>query len=234
MKPDGTDSADTDQDELIARVIPLRRRAETSRGSQPTDEYHPPRDPPSRQARSVWDPPLGEPQLRRRQTPAAAAPGTPSASALRARAYVSRVPARAITTAAVGAVAAAAVAFVLAGAVFRHDPSGSGSLSAGAHSLIGTPIAAPPSALRSAPSHPTSPQGSSNGNTRRALGTTNAAHRFRQSTPAARTIETALLTSPASEGAPPVRASIPARQQRASASCEAQGTCASREFGIEH
>ncbi len=79
MKPDGTDSADTDQDELMARVIPLRRRAEKPPEPQPTDERHPSRDAPSRQARSVWDPPLGEPQLRRRQTPAAAAPGTPSA-----------------------------------------------------------------------------------------------------------------------------------------------------------
>ncbi len=216
---DGTDSADTDKDELFARIIPLRRR-----GAKPPE----PRsvDVPDRpEEHSVWDPPTGEPELLRRKTPMPVPPSTAAAPPTSAV----RMSRRSTAIAAVGAAAITALAFVLAGGVLLHGPPGAASRPGGSFAVASTPAGVSEGAAR----QPTRPHGASGSRGGRLHGTAQSQLRVEQgASPATRTIEAAVHAAPASDGAP-VRASAPVRQQSASASCEAQRMCASVEFGVE-
>jgi hypothetical protein len=219
---DGTDSADTNKDELFARIIPLRRRGAKPPAPRSGDEPDPPEE------HSVWDPPTGEPPLRRR-VPLDGGPGTASAATLPAPTV--RGSRRATAVAAVGAAAVTALAFVLAGGVFMHGSPGAASRSGGSFAIASTPTGAAESA---APRQATRSRGTSDSRGRHAHAPAQPRHRVgRIAAPATRTVEAVIHAAPASEGAP-VSVSAPVRQQSTSASCEAQRTCASIEFGIEH
>lgn len=219
---DGTDSADTNKDELFARIIPLRRRG--AKPPEPPSGDAP--DPP--EEHSVWDPPTGEPLLRRR-TPPDSAPGIASTATLSAP--TARKSRRSAAIAAVGAAAVTALAFVLAGGVFMHGSPGAPNRQGGSFAIASTPTGASESA---APAQRIRSRGSSGGRGSRSHARAQPGHRVEQvARPATRTIATAVRTVPMSESTPD-RASAPVRQQSAAASCEAQRTCASIEFGIEH
>jgi hypothetical protein len=234
MKPphDGTHSADTHKDELVARVIPLRRRAEKPQGQQLGDEPDLLQNPSPPQERSVWDPPTGKPTLRRRNTPATPAPVNTSAPT--AHAAAGRTRRRSIAAAVAGVAAIGTAAFVLAAAGFLQGPSGSVSRPDGSLAVAGTPLSPARGAPESAVRQPTSPHGSSGSAGHRSQSTSRSRRRLEQSTPVAdRTIETAALRTSSTGGSAPVRESAPVRQQSASVSCQAQSACASIEFGIE-
>ncbi len=73
MSADGEGFSSDPGEELVAKVIPLRRRGESPRvlADEPRPPSNAPEDEPARGERSVWDPPPGE--LRRR-TPRAGGP----------------------------------------------------------------------------------------------------------------------------------------------------------------
>jgi hypothetical protein len=219
---DGTDSADANKDELFARIIPLRRRGAKPPAPRSGDV------PDQPEEHSVWDPPTGEPLLRRR-VPLDAGPGTASAATLSAPTV--RRSRRATAAAAVGAAAVTALAFVLASGVFMHGPPGAASQPGGSFAIASTPAGVSEGATTQ---QTTRSHGTSDSRGRQAHAPAQPRHRVGQSArPATTTAATVIHTAPVSDGTP-VRASVPARQQSTSASCEAQGTCASIEFGIEH
>ncbi len=143
---DGTDSADTNKDELFARIIPLRRR-----GAKPPEPPSSDAPDPPEEEHSVWDPPTGEPLLRRR-APLDSAPDTASAATLSGPAV--RRSRRSAAIAAVGAATVTALAFVLAGGVFMHGSPGAATQQGGSFAIASTPTGAsestsPPQATRS-------------------------------------------------------------------------------------
>ncbi len=119
MSADGEGFGSDPGEELVARVIPLRRRGESPRvlADEPRPPSSPPEDEPARGERSVWDPPPGE--LRRR-TPQASRPSHAGTG----------VPARRAPGALLGsgaAAAAAIIATVLLALALGGAPGQSGS-----------------------------------------------------------------------------------------------------------
>ncbi len=109
---DGT----TGDEELVAQIIPLRRRAgpiaaPQSLDRRPREVLAPPRNPPAPTERSVWDQPM--PELRRRPIPDSVwSADTPTPNA---PLHVGGPARWALMPAAVAAVAVVAVALVVGG-----------------------------------------------------------------------------------------------------------------------
>ncbi len=186
-------------DELVAQIIPLRRRAgpiapAQSPDRRPREVLAPPLDPPAPTERSVWGQPM--PELRRRPIPDSV--WSPDTSAPSAPSYLGGPAARwAVMPAAVAAVAVVAVALVVGGLLLvqpRRAAQHTGSSTS--HARVSASAAHAKS--HSTASHRTSATGAARHrtqgrHTRRAAAT----H------PAMGTTHTVLDSTPASTGAGP-------------------------------
>ncbi len=211
---DGT----TGDEELVAQIIPLRRRAGPVAAPQgldrrPREVLAPPQDPPAPAERSVWDQPM--PELRRRPIPDSVwSAGTPASSA---HPYLGGPARWAFMPAAVAAVAVVAVALVVGGLLLtqprraaRHTNSST------SHARVSASAAHESAKSRSTASHRASasgtalhPHGTQDRHTPRAAAThpaTGTTHTVGDSTPASTgagtsaTVQEASARPPASPG----------------------------------